>query len=199
MSPSVRLIRSISGLVLVLLAGGLTACSTPAPSTFDLTAPSDVRAARGSGAQLVVAAPTALQAIDSDRIMVRGRAGEVSYLPGVQWADRLPSLIQTRLIQTFENAHRIGSVGRPDDKIVPDTTLVTEIRAFEINASAGATATVEISAKLIGEATGRIRAAQLFSARVPTAGLTGPQASAALDQALHDVLRDIVAWASPRA
>ena len=199
MSPSLRPIRSLSGLVVVLLAGGLAACSTPAPSTFDLTAPSDVRAARGSGAQLVVAAPTALQVIDSDRIMVRGRAGEVSYLPGVQWADRLPSLVQTRLIQTFENAHRIGSVGRPDDKIVPDATLVTEIRSFEIDASAGATARVEISAKLVGESTGRIRAARLFSAGVPAAGLTGPQASAALDQALHEVLRDVVAWASPRA
>src|SRR4051812_9910600 len=195
--PFSRRDRRLAILAALLLAG-LAACSTPAPTTFDLSAPSDVRPARGSGAQLVVATPSALQVIDSDRIMVRGRNAEVSYLPGAQWADRIPSLVQTRLIQTFENAKRIGSVGRPDDKIVPDATLVTEIRSFEIDVAGGATAVVQISAKLVVESSGRIRAAQVFTARAPATGAGGPQATAALDQALQVVLRDIVAWASPK-
>jgi cholesterol transport system auxiliary component len=197
--PAMR--RSRTGALAALamaVATLVSACSTPAPSTFDLSAPSNVKPARGGGAQLVVASPSALQVIDSDRIMIRGRNGEVSYLPGAQWADRIPSLVQTRLLQTFENAKRIGSVGRPDDKIVADATLVTEIRSFEIDTSAGATAVVEISAKLVVESTGRIRAAQLFSARSPASGVNGQQASAALDQALQTVLREIVAWASPK-
>ena len=38
--------------------------------------------------------------------------GAVSYLGGGQWADRLPRLIQTRLIQSLENANRLKSVSR---------------------------------------------------------------------------------------
>ena len=189
--------RSASALPGIVLAMLVAACSTPTPSTFDLTAPRDVRPAQGGGAQLVVAVPSALQIIDSDRIMVRGRSDEVSYLAGAQWADRVPSLVQTRLIQTFENAKRIGFVGRPDDKIVPDATLVTDIRTFELQAGSS-TGVVEISAKIVMEGSGRIQAAKLFSAHVPAAGASGPQASTALDQALQSVLRDIVAWASPK-
>lgn len=157
------------------------------------------KAAGGGRAQLVVAEPAALQLINSDRIIVRPKDRQVSYLSGAQWADRLPSLVQARLIQTFENGHRIGSVGRPEDKIVADATLASEIRTFEIDTSAGPTAVVEITAKIVAEGTGRILAAQLFKARVPAAGTSGPQASAALDEALQRVLRDIVVWASPKA
>jgi len=183
----------------LLAAGLLAGCgslSAP-PQTFDLRAPDMVKPARPGRAQLVIAEPTALQALDSDRILVRSGDGQVSYLPAAQWSDRLPNLVQARLIQTFENADRIGSVGRPSDKLTPDATLVADIRDFEIQAGGAATAVVAISAKIVSESTGRIVAAQVFSASVP-AGVTGPQASAALDQAMQTVLREIVTWASSR-
>jgi cholesterol transport system auxiliary component len=193
------LICPARALGLTVLAAFLVSCSsTPAPETFDLSAPREVKASGGGRAQLVVVQPTALQVIDSDRIIVRPKVGQVTYLTGAQWADRLPTLVQTRLIQTFENAHKIASVGRPDDKFVADATLVSEIRTFEIDASQGSEAVVEMSGKLVNERSGRITAAKLFAARVPAAGTTGPQASAALDRALQEVLRDIVAWATPR-
>lgn len=192
--------RAASLSLALLFALGIAACGSldKPPATFDLTAPSMVKPARGGRAQLVVAEPVATQIINSDRIMVRPKDGQVSYLAGVQWADRLPALVQTRLIQTFENAHRIGSVGRPGDKIVADATLVTEIRTFELDLSGGPTAVVEITAKLVSESTGRIVAAELFRAAVPSAGTGGPQASTALDEALQTVLRAIVPWASSR-
>jgi cholesterol transport system auxiliary component len=179
----------------------LCACSgafSSAPKTYDLTAPATLKPAGGGRAQLVVAEPSAVQVLDSDRIVIRQKEGEVSYLSGAQWADRLPGLVQARLIQTFENAKRIGSVGSPDDKLSPDATLVTEIRTFEINVAKGTVATVEISARIVNESSGRIVAANLFTASVPAAGTTGPQASAALDEALQIVLRGIVGWTSAR-
>jgi cholesterol transport system auxiliary component len=182
-----------------LLVGGCsTLISSPPPTTYDLTAPTQVTA-RGNGrAQIMIAEPTALQAINSDRIVVRPGSGEVTYLPGAQWADRLPVLVQARLIQTFENAHRIGMVGRPDDKFTPDALLVTEIRDFQIEASGSPVAVVTVAARVVSQSTGRITAASLFTARVPVAGLTGAQASSALDQALRKVLVDIMAWTTSK-
>ena len=54
---------------------------------------------------------------------------------------------------------------------------------------------VEITAKIVGDASGRIQRAKLFSARVPVAAVDGPGAAQALDRALSQVLIDIVRWA----
>ncbi|MDQ0395161.1 ABC-type transport auxiliary lipoprotein family protein [Labrys monachus] len=193
---SVRLRPFRPGLVLLgaSLLCGCSILSAPAPDTFDLTAPKHA-AVKGNGrAQILIAEPTALQAIDSDRILIRPGDGKVTYLPGAQWADRLPRLVQARLIQTFENAHRTGMVGRPEDKFTPDASLVTEIRDFQIQAASGPVAVVTIAARIVSQTSGRIIAANLFTASVPAAGLSGQQASAALDQALDQVLVGVMTW-----
>lgn len=187
-------------LAAALLAGGCsTLAGSPPPATYDLSAPRDVEARGNSRAQIMVAEPTALQAINSDRILVHSANSQISYLPAAQWADRLPVLVQARLIQTFENAHRIGMVGRPDDKFTPDALLVTELRDFQIDAGTSPVAVVTVAARVVSQKSGRIVAANLFSARVPAAGLTGQQASATLDQALRKVLIEIVAWTTGKA
>jgi cholesterol transport system auxiliary component len=182
----------------LLLGGCSTLIGSPPPTTYDLTAPTEVTA-RGNGrAQIMISEPTALQAINSDRIVVRPGNGEVTYLPKAQWADRLPVLVQVRLIQTFENAHRIGMVGRPDDKFTADDLLVTEIRDFQIDARGSPMAVVTVAARVVNQSSGRISSASLFTARVPAAGLSGEQATAALDQALRKVLVDIMTWTTSK-
>ena len=54
---------------------------------------------------------------------------------------------------------------------------------------------VEITAKIVGDASGRIQRAKLFSARVPAGAVDGPGAAQALDRALSQVLIEIVRWA----
>lgn len=165
-----------------------------APTTYDLSAPRDFGRLGGSRATLVVAEPTTVQALDSDRVIVKDSSGALSFLGGAQWADRVPKLVQVRLVQTFENGSRLGSVARPGDRITPEVQLVTDIRSFNIDAASGM-AVVEITAKLVGDRSGDIRRARLFSARVPAAGVDGAGATRALDQALSQVLIEIVRWA----
>ncbi len=177
-----------AALLLAGCGGGAT------PTTFDLTAPSGFGRVGGSGATMVVARPTTVQALDSDRVIVKDSSGALSFLGGAQWADQIPALVQTRLIQTFENASRIGSVSAPGQGITPTVQLITDIRSFNIDAASGS-AVVEITAKIVGDASGRIQRARLFSARVPAAGVDGPGATQALDRALSQVLVEIVRWA----
>jgi cholesterol transport system auxiliary component len=166
------------------------------PAAYDLTAAKDFphrsRAARG---QLVIAEPVALSAHDSDKIVVRPAPGEAAQLGGVQWEERLPKLMQARLVQSFENASRLRAVGRPGDKIAVDFVLVTEVRAFEVSAADG-TAVVEIAAKIVRERTGRIMAARVFRATVPAASIEGANAVAALNEAFAKVATQLVLWAS---
>lgn len=181
-----------AALLALLLAG----CGNgPAPATFDLSAPRDGLGARPGRALLVVAEPSALQAIDTNRLMVMTGDGGIAYLPGVQWSDRLPKLIQVRLIQTFENANRLTAIGRPGDRLLPSAQVNSEIRRFGILAGSGE-AVIEISVKIVNDRTGRILAGRIFTRTVPGAGTDGPTAAAALDLAAQAVLRDIVGWVS---
>lgn len=176
-----------------LLGGG-----DKAVPTFDLTAPSDFGTPRGSSAQLVVATPTALQVLDTERIVVEPKPGQITYLDKAQWSDRLPALFQARLIQSFENGNRGRAVARAGDAVTPDYTLLTDIRTFGLQtAGGGPEAVVEVYARIVGS-TGRIAAGRLFSARVAAAGTSGPEAAQALDAASDKVFVDIVKWASGR-
>ncbi|MBS7698021.1 MULTISPECIES: ABC-type transport auxiliary lipoprotein family protein [unclassified Chelatococcus] len=173
---------------------GLGACASPPPPTFDLTAPSSGLSARG-GRQLAVTEPVALETLNSQQIVVHDRAGAVSSLTGAQWSDRLPVLVQTRLIQTFTNAGQLRRVGRPGDGTIAALQLATELRQFYITAGTGE-AVVQIAARIIDASTGQVVSARVFTAKVPVAGtLSGPAGAAALNEALGIVLRDIVRWA----
>lgn len=188
-------LRKPTGPVLLLAGVLLAGCSGgSAPATFDLSAPRDFGRLGGSRATLMVQEPTTVQALDSDRVIIRDSSGALSFLGGAQWADRVPKLVQVRLIQTFENGSRLGSVARPGDRITPEVQLLTDIRSFNIDAASGA-AVVEITAKLVGDRTGDIRRARLFSARVPAGAVDGAGAAQALDRALSQVLVEIVRWA----
>ncbi|MCO5092498.1 ABC-type transport auxiliary lipoprotein family protein [Bosea sp. (in: a-proteobacteria)] len=191
--PAAR--RAYRFLPVLAAAALLAGCGGGAtPTTFDLSAPGGLSRAAGSRAVMVVAEPTAVQALDSDRVIVRDSSGALSFIGGAQWADRVPALVQARLIQTFENAGRVGSVSGPGQRISPDLQLNTDIRSFSIDAATG-TAVVEITARMVGDRSGRIERARLFSARVPAGAVDGPGATRALDQALSQVLVEIVRWA----
>jgi uncharacterized lipoprotein YmbA len=128
-----------------------------------------------SGGQLAIAEPVSIQALEAERIIVKDPSGAVSFLGGGQWADRLPRLVQTRLVQTFENSG-VRAVARSGDRIVADYQITTDIRAFQVDA-ATREAVVEISARLIQDRTGRIVNARIFSARAPVASIDAPAAA----------------------
>ena len=178
--------------MLVSLAG----CGSAPLATFDISAPSQGLASRTLRGVLVIPEPTASSPLDGDRIVVRSGASSVSVLKGAQWADRLPKLLQSRMIRTFENARLMRSVGRPGEGLTADHSFTWDVRHFEIDVSTGQ-AVVEISVKVLTPA-GRFTAAKIFKATVPGSADGGPAATAALDAASHEVMRQIVAWTAAR-
>jgi cholesterol transport system auxiliary component len=191
--------RGMRTAALLALALALSACGGlggQAPPTFDLSAPQTLTKARGSPrGQLVVVEPTALSVLNTDRIVIRTQ-GEIAYLSRAQWSDRLPRLMQSRIVEGFENGSRLRAVGTPGDKLAADYQLVTEVRAFHVSVSSEPMAEVEISAKVVSDRAGRVLAAKVFRASVPAASTEGPDAVVALDEAFRRVITDLVAWAS---
>lgn len=182
------------------LVVGLSGCAGQnAPQTYDLSAPRDFAARAGAPrGQLLVVEPKAIASLDTERIAVRGQGGAVSYLADGAWGDRLPRLLQARMVQAFENADRLRSVGRPGDRLASDWQLLTDIRAFEVSAAGSTEVVIELSVKLVNDRSGRIVAAQVFGARANASAASAGAATASFDAALQKVLRDLVIWTSAR-
>lgn len=174
----------------------VSACGSSPLATFDISAPRDGLKPRALRGILVIPEPTAPAPTDGDRIVVRSGVSAVSVLAGAQWSDRLPRLLQTRMIQTFENAKLMRSVGRPGEGLSADRSFNWDVRRFEIDVPTGQ-AVVEISVKVLTP-DGRIAAAQIFRSQVPGSASDGASATTALDAASNNVLRQIVAWAGAR-
>ncbi|GGF59660.1 ABC transporter [Azorhizobium oxalatiphilum] len=183
--------------VAAMIALTLAGCASAPVPTFDLSAPTGFTARGGSNGQLVVVSPTALAVLDSEKIVVEPAPGQITYLPDAQWSDKLSSLLQARTVQAFENGSKLRRVARPGDGVAGDYQLNMDIRSFGVKVlPEGTFAVVEISAKLIGSASGKILAARIFSARVPLASVSSTSATSALDQASNQVLIELVRWAS---
>jgi len=180
-----------------LLAG----CGSAVKQTFDLSPATSgnmaagVKAPKRSNAQLLVANPSALKALDSQNIVVRGGDGSIAYLGKAQWSDRLTDMVQMRLVQALQDSHHFAGVGRPVDSLNADYQLMTNLRVFGVDVTkAGNVATVEIAANIVDNKLGAIRKTRVFTAQKQVAGKSNADYALALDNAFAIVLQEIVHW-----
>jgi cholesterol transport system auxiliary component len=182
--------------VLAGCAGGLGG-STP-PDTYGLSPAPAVTGDSARNRQILISEPTALKALDSEQIVIRPSPSAIQYLADSQWSDRLPKIVQDKLVQAFENSGRVGGVGRPGEGLAIDYKIITAIRSFEIKADAGEQALVEISAKVLNDRNGVVAATRVFRATSPVAGSGNAAYVRALDRAFEAVVADMVTWTLSR-
>lgn len=170
----------------------------PAPlDTYDLTAGAAVEASgpRRARTQVLVAEPTALKVLDGENVVIRPAAGAVEFLKGAQWADRLPRIVQARLVEALQATGRLGGVGKPGEGLAIDYQIVTEVRSFEIRIDGTPRAEVGLYVKLLNDRNGVVRAARGFSATAAVGGSGNDAYVAALDRAFAQALGEVVPWA----
>jgi cholesterol transport system auxiliary component len=191
--------RSARAVATGVLCLGLVGCALAlggnrAPTTYDLVAPrSFASASKSARFQLVVSEPSAVHALETDRIMVRQGEDRISYYKGIAWSDRLPRLVQARMIETFQNSGAVKAVNASGDY-----SLATELRAFQIDVSGTQTAAdVDVFAKLIN-GSGKVVASKDFTARATASSDSPAHAVAALNQAFTEVVQDTTTWVGSR-
>ncbi|PKM16432.1 MAG: ABC transporter [Gammaproteobacteria bacterium HGW-Gammaproteobacteria-2] len=119
-----------------LLLSTLTGCvSLPEREAVQLytptlasSAPTDAPEVRW---QLVIDRPLSDPALDSPRIAVRPRANELQSYAGARWTAAAPDIVETALLQRFQDSGRIVAVGRARDALRADYLLQLDLRAFE--------------------------------------------------------------------
>ena len=185
---------SRTAIALPLLAG-LAGCGTAAKNdTYDLRASVTGTGPAAKGRQILVQQPTALQAIDSEQIVVRVAPSQIQYLSKAQWSDKLPRMVQAKLVEAYENSGKVSGVGLPGQGLAIDYQVVTDIRSFEVTTDGSRVATVEISAKILNDRNGTVRASSVFKATSPVSGASNSDFVEALDRAFAKVGGEIVDW-----
>lgn len=81
--------------------------------------------------QLIVAMPDAPASLDTARIALSQNTTTMDYFAGANWSDRAPVLLQSKLVEAFENSGKVKGVARTSAGLQTDYLLQPEIRNFE--------------------------------------------------------------------
>jgi phospholipid/cholesterol/gamma-HCH transport system substrate-binding protein len=141
----------------------------------------------------VIPDPTALAALDTEKIQSVSPSGVSSALPDAQWSDTLSKLLQVKIIRAIEDAGVVAAVTRPLEGVTVDFQLLIDVRKFQLSLAQPPVAEIEFTAKVLDDK-GRIVNTRIFLATAPAKGTDAPAAKAALDQAFGAAAVDLVDW-----
>jgi len=148
--------------------------------------------------QLIIEEPIAAGGLDTNRIALRPHATELKFFAGARWTERAPKMIQTLLVESFENTNKIIAVGRQSIGLRADFTLKTELREFqaETNTDNGVIMVrVRINAKIVKQPKRVIVGSKSFEHVVQVKDDNGiHNIVIAFDTASGKVLKKLVEW-----
>ncbi|HEU5018587.1 MAG TPA: ABC-type transport auxiliary lipoprotein family protein [Pseudolabrys sp.] len=144
--------------------------------------------------QMSVADPHAILAFDTQKILIRSKAGTYSEVENARWADNLPKLMQARIVESFANAHQLNAVSRPYDQLEAAYRIELDIRDFQIVPEPKPQAVVSFAARILSGDKGKVIDARLFSASAPAKSAQAADAVAAFDDAFVQATTQLVVW-----
>jgi cholesterol transport system auxiliary component len=158
-------------------------------STFDPSLPSVYW-------QLAVEVPAAAANLNTGRIAIAFAPTSTDYYAKVAWTDRAPLMVQTRIVDSFENTRKIVAVARESIELRANYVLQPDLRNFEALYYFGQPpiVRVRIIAKLVRMPDRQIIGVGSFERCVRARADKVPKVVEAFDQALGSVIKRLVAW-----
>ena len=151
--------------------------------------------------QLLIETPIAATALDSVRVALQSDPFEIQYFADIAWSARAPAMVQTLLVESFENSGNIVAVGRETVGLRANYVLKTELREFQAEyggqeaiGSIPPTVRVRMNAKLVRVPQRTIIGSRNFEDLETAVGTTVEAVIPAFDDALGTVMGDIVEW-----
>ncbi len=195
-----RTLQALLGLPLAGLAGACEALvpgKGPPPVLYRLTPKSTFRTDLPMVEwQLVLELPLANAGLNTTRIALFPNPTHLEYYARASWTDRTPSMVQTLMIESFENSGKIVAVGRDAVGLRADFVLKTELREFqaEYYQAGSPIAHIGINAKLVHSRSRAIIGSNTFESKAKAEGDRLEAIIAAFDSALGKALKRLVEW-----
>lgn len=191
-------LAAVAGMALAIASCGLPGGGEP-PQLYTLTPKSTFEANLPRvDWQLVVERPVASAGINTQRIAVQRSPVTLDYFARASWTDQAPALVQTLLIESFENSGKIRAVTRESSHLRPDYILQTELREFQAEYDKPGQAPqvhVRLNGKLIRMPDRTIIATQTADRLVRAEKSDMESVVVTFDEALGKVMKQIVEWA----
>ena len=147
--------------------------------------------------QMIVERPIAAAGLNSQKIALQRSPVTLDYFARASWTDTAPQLVQTLLIESFENTGKIRAVTRESTSLRPDYVLQTELREFQAEYTSPAqppTVRVRLNAKLIRLPDRTIIGNQTVERTWTAAKPDMESVVLAFDEALGKVMKQVVEW-----
>ena len=146
--------------------------------------------------QLVLEVPVADAGLSTTRVALQMSPTQLKYYARSSWTDRAPLMVQTLMIESFENSKRIVAVGRESVGLRADYILKSELREFQAEYYHGTLPRVRvaINAKLVQMPRRTIIGSESFEATAEAKADSPEDIIIAYDEALGSVLKDLVGW-----
>ena len=146
--------------------------------------------------QMVIETPTASAGLSTMRIALQRRQHELEYFAQANWVDTAPKMVQTLIIESFENSGRIAAVGRESLGLRADFALKIELRDFQADyiESDNPSARVAISVKLIRMPKRKIVGSWSHESLVVARDSSLEAIVEAFDQSLDEVMKNLITW-----
>lgn len=146
--------------------------------------------------QLTVDTPVAPANVNTGRILLAQTATSSDYYANAAWTDRAPLMVQTLIIDSFENSKRIVAVSRDTIGLRANYILQTDLREFQAEYYHGGPpiVRVRIAAKIVRMPDRQIIGARGFERCYRAKENKLPAIVRAYDDALGSVLRRLVGW-----
>lgn len=146
--------------------------------------------------QLAVEVPVAAASLNTGRIALQMTPTSTDYYAKVAWTDRAPLMVQTRIVDSFENTRKIVAVARESIGLRANYVLQPDLRNFEAMYFYGQPpiVRVRIITKLVRMPDRQIIGVASFERCVRARSDKVPKVVEAFDQALGSVIKRLVSW-----
>jgi cholesterol transport system auxiliary component len=147
--------------------------------------------------QLLIDAPLTPAGLDTSRIALTRSAVSIDYFADSEWTERAPLLVQTALLQSFENSKAVNAIDRESVGLRADFILRTELRHFEAvydSPDGPPEIWAAINVRLVNPTSRDIVAQTSFERRARASANDVPSIILAFDEALGGVMKEIVVW-----
>ena len=147
--------------------------------------------------QLLITEPLAPAGLDKSRIALSRSPVSIDYFADAEWTDRAPLLVQTAILQSFENSKRITAIDREAVGLRADIILESEIRHFEAvydSSNGPPDVWVAIIVRLVNPTSREVVGQTAFERRERASANDVPSIVLAFDEALGGVMKQIVVW-----
>ncbi len=146
--------------------------------------------------QLILEPPIADASLNTTRVALQRDPTQLEYYARSSWTDLAPQMVQTLMVESFENSGRIVSIGREAIGLRADFVLKSELREFQAEYFEGGNPKVRvaINVKLVKMPKRSIVGSTNLEHLSQAEAKLMPDIIVAFDEALGKVLRRLVEW-----